>query len=67
MEPTISFEEKSIPVKKKLIALEIPETLRQEIRKEAFELDISFSAMIRLILERHYEKDCDTKDAEEGK
>lgn len=40
---------------KKLIALQISEPLRQRLREEAFEKELSISAMIREILERHYE------------
>lgn len=39
---------------KKFIALKVPEALRQKIRKDAFERDITFSAMVRLILEEYY-------------
>lgn len=42
--------------KSKVVALAMPERLRQNIRREAFERDLSFSAMIRLILEEHYSK-----------
>ena len=40
--------------KPKMVALVMPEKLRQKIRKEAFDREISFSAMVRLILEEHY-------------
>lgn len=40
----------------KLVAFEISEPLRQRIREDAFKKDVSFSAMIREILERYYEE-----------
>lgn len=40
---------------KKLIALQISEPLRQRIREEAYKKELSFSAMIREILERYFE------------
>lgn len=40
---------------KKLIALQISEPLRQRIREEAFKKEVSFSAMVREILERYFE------------
>ena len=46
--------ELSIP-DKRLVALQLPEPLRQRLRKEAYEKELSLSAMIREILERHYE------------
>ena len=39
---------------KKLISLEIPETLRKDLKKEAFEKDLSVSAVIRYILEEYF-------------
>lgn len=36
---------------KKIISLEIPESLREKLRKEAFKRDLSVSALIRSILE----------------
>ena len=52
----IKIEEKDVGKKeeKKIVAVELPESLRQKIRKEAFEREISFSAMIRLILNLHF-------------
>ena len=40
--------------KKRMVALELPETLYQRLRKEAFEREVSLSAIIRLILDTHY-------------
>lgn len=37
-----------------IVALQMPERLRQAIRKEAYEKEMSFSAMVRRILEEHY-------------
>ena len=39
---------------KKLISLEISETLRKDLKKEAFEKDLSVSAVIRYILEEYF-------------
>lgn len=39
---------------KKLISLEIPETLRKDLKKEAYERDLSVSAVIRYILEEYF-------------
>lgn len=38
----------------KMVSLELPESLRQKIRAEAFNREISFSAMVRLIIKMHY-------------
>lgn len=45
---------------KRIIALEIPETLRQRLKRESFDSDISMSAFIRNILNEYLEED-DTK------
>jgi len=42
---------------KRIIALEIPETLRQRLKKESFDSDISMSAFIRNILNEHLSED----------
>ena len=39
---------------KRLIALEVPEDLYQEIRKEAFEQCFSISGMIRLMIKNYF-------------
>ena len=46
--------ESSKSVDKKLVAFEISEEFRQLIRKDAYELGISFSAMLRLIIYKYY-------------
>ena len=48
----VEIEEKSS--ESKLIALAVSERLRQLIRKEAFEKELSVSATIRLILENYF-------------
>ena len=40
----------------RVVAFEISEPLRQRIRRDAFNKSVSFSAMIREILERFYEE-----------
>ena len=51
----LTLKEKSTQVEKKLVAFELPEELRQKVRKEAFDMGISFSAEIRLILSKYFE------------
>ena len=40
--------------KKKMIALEMPESLYQKLRKEAFERELSISAIVRYIAEMYF-------------
>lgn len=42
--------------KKPLVAFQLPHPLKQRIREEAFKKELSFSAMIREILERYFEE-----------
>lgn len=39
---------------KKLISLEIPDSLRKDLKRESFEKDLSVSAVIRYILEEYF-------------
>ena len=48
--------------KPKIVALAIPESLRQKLRQEAYESEMSFSATIRRILEAHFASCERTKD-----
>ena len=48
--------------KPKIVALAISESLRQKIRQEAFDSELSFSAAIRRILEAHFASSERTKD-----
>lgn len=50
----ININEKENGSKKKMIALEMPETLYQKVRKEAFEREVSISAIIRYIAELYF-------------
>lgn len=50
----ININEKDSGSKKKMIALEMPETLYQKVRKEAFEREVSISAIIRYIAELYF-------------
>jgi len=43
-------------VKEPLVAFQLPHPLKQRIREEAFKKELSFSAMIREILERYFEE-----------
>ena len=47
---------------KRLLALQMPDWLRQRIRRDAFERNVSVSAMVRSILTEYY----DAKDKAEG-
>ena len=60
----IKVTEKESNAKPKVVALAMPERLRASIKKEAYENDISFSAMVRRILEEHYSKQ---SEAQEGR
>ena len=60
MQVTITEHENKSEVK--IIALQMPETLRQKIREEAFKQELSFSAMIRKILFQYF-IDKEDKDA----
>lgn len=50
----------------RIVALKMPERLRQRIRQEAFSREMSFSAMVRRILEEHYALIDGGKDAKNG-
>ena len=39
---------------KRMIALEVPETLYQKLRKEAFEREASLSAIVRYIVDIYF-------------
>ncbi len=47
----IKINEKQKDEKKKMIALELSETLYQKLRKEAFDREISVSAVVRYACE----------------
>lgn len=53
----ITITERESPDTGKVVALKMPERLRQAIRKEAYEREMSFSAMVRRILEEHFAKE----------
>lgn len=53
----IELKEKETSGKKRMIALELPEELYQKLRKEAFDREVSLSAIVRyacdlLVLEK---------------
>jgi len=50
----ININEKEATSKKKMIALEMPESLYQKLRKEAFERELSISAIVRYIAEMYF-------------
>jgi len=50
----IRIGEEDEPVGKSIVAFEIEDTLRQRIRREAFDRDISMSAMIRYVLQQYF-------------
>ena len=50
----ININEKENGSKKKMIALEMPDSLYQKVRKEAFEREVSISAIIRYIAELYF-------------
>lgn len=50
----ININEKESTSKKKMIALEMPESLYQKLRKEAFERELSISAILRYIAEMYF-------------
>jgi len=53
-------------MEKKIISLEIPGTLREALRIEAFKRDVTISALIRQILEEKLQdtiKECNDKIA----
>lgn len=54
---TIKEDLKSKDAEKEIVALEIPTSLKNLIRLEAFNRNVSFSAMIRTILLHYYEED----------
>ena len=43
----ITLKEKESSGKKRMIALELPEELYQKLRKEAFDREVSLSAIVR--------------------
>ena len=50
----VIITEREPKAKSAMVALQMPERLRQLIRKEAYEREMSFSAMVRRVLEEHY-------------
>lgn len=66
--PRITLEEKeSTSVEKKMIALELPNSLYQQIRKEGFDKELSLSATIRHILALYFhEKEKHTEEEKES-
>lgn len=55
--------------KKKIISLEIPNTLREALRVKAFEEDVTVSALIRQILESQLKdtiEECKQKESRRG-
>ena len=50
----IKKEEMSKLMNKKMIALELPESLYQKLRKEAFDREVSLSAIVRYIVDIYF-------------
>ena len=50
----IQINEKETSSKKKMIALEMPESLYQKLRVEAFNRELSISAIVRYIAEMYF-------------
>lgn len=50
----IEINEQCSVDKKKMIALELPESLYQRLRKEAFDNEVSLSAMVRHIVRNYF-------------
>ena len=53
--------------KTKIISLEIPDYLRQALKKEAFDRDLSLSACIRQLLIEKLEIEVPEQEKEDGK
>lgn len=68
MSTEIKIEETVSTVEKKLVALEMSKEMWKKIRLEAVDHDISFSAMVRLIISKYLrENDAKLNDITFGK
>ena len=62
----IEIKESATEKKQELIAFKLSEELREKLRKEAYEMCMSMSAMIRHILVEHYNNNAKLNDTSRG-